>query len=114
MSSDTAPKIYRTSHQPLYKSRNSSTELPSFFCPPIDSSQLKAKMQNGIVNGNGERPKTPTVTNMSLTEYSTNPSPPRTESPESRLRAVIPEEFILPNGYPDVYLLNCTYEKENS
>jgi threonine dehydratase len=64
-------------------------------------------MQNGgVVNGtaieNG-RPRTPSLNTLSLTEYSTNPSPP-SESPRSKVKGVIPDEFILPNGYPDVSL----------
>ncbi|TVY87685.1 Threonine dehydratase, mitochondrial [Lachnellula willkommii] len=72
-------------------------------------------MQNGFVNGNGNshgsRPNTPTVVNnLSMTEYSANPSPPRTTptSPKSKVRAVVPEEFVLPNGYPDYLRLILT------
>ncbi|TVY12596.1 Mitochondrial threonine dehydratase [Lachnellula arida] len=72
-------------------------------------------MQNGLVNGNGNshgsRPNTPTVVNnLSMTEYSANPSPPRTTptSPKSKVRAVVPEEFVLPNGYPDYLRLILT------
>jgi threonine dehydratase len=64
-------------------------------------------MENGV-NGhleqelNGSRPRTPSLKNsLSLTEYSTNPSP-LNGTPRSKLRDVVPEEFILPNGYPDV------------
>ncbi|TVY28015.1 Threonine dehydratase, mitochondrial [Lachnellula hyalina] len=72
-------------------------------------------MQNGLVNGNGNshgsRPNTPiVVNNLSMTEYSANPSPPRTTptSPKSKVRAVVPEEFVLPNGYPDYLRLILT------
>lgn len=71
-------------------------------------------MQNELVNGNGNshgsRPNTPTVVNnLSMTEYSANPSPPRTTpgSPKSKVKSVVPEEFVLPNGYPDVCTLDC-------
>jgi threonine dehydratase len=64
-------------------------------------------MENGVVvNGKGienGRPRTPSLNTLSLTEYSTNPSPP-SESPRSKVKGVIPDEFILPNGYPDVGL----------
>jgi hypothetical protein len=58
---------------------------------------------NGIAKGDGteSRPRTPNMNTLSLTEYSTNPSPP-SQSPRSKIRGVIPDEFILPNGYPDV------------
>ena len=58
-------------------------------------------------NGNGDvpistsRPRTPSLNTLSLTEYSSNPTPP-SESPRSKVRGLIPDEFILPNGYPDV------------
>ncbi|PMD31427.1 threonine dehydratase-like protein [Hyaloscypha variabilis F] len=72
-------------------------------------------MENGIVvNGNGKaspaengRPSTPSLNTLSLTEYSTNPSPP-SESPRNKIRGVVPDEFILPNGYPDYLRLILT------
>ncbi|KAH7326993.1 threonine dehydratase-like protein [Rhexocercosporidium sp. MPI-PUGE-AT-0058] len=68
-------------------------------------------MENGVkANGqtNGDsRPRTPSLNSFSLTEYSTMPSPP-SESPKSKIRGVVPEEFILPNGYPDYLRLILT------
>ncbi|KAK0113339.1 hypothetical protein ONS96_014204 [Cadophora gregata f. sp. sojae] len=65
-------------------------------------------MENGVkVNGetpNSSRPRTPSLNSFSLTEYTTMPSPP-SESPVSKIKGVVPEEFILPNGYPDVWVL---------
>ncbi|EKD21817.1 uncharacterized protein L3040_005330 [Drepanopeziza brunnea f. sp. 'multigermtubi'] len=64
-------------------------------------------MENGAkINGepNGTSPpRTPSSNSFSLTEYSANPSPPRGSpgSPKSRLKGLIPDEFLLPNGYPD-------------
>ncbi|KAF7856281.1 hypothetical protein EAF04_009809 [Stromatinia cepivora] len=67
-------------------------------------------MENGVVT-NGEtsssRPRTPSLNAFSLTEYTTNPSPP-CESPKSKVRSVVPQEFILPNGYPDYLRLILT------
>ncbi|KAI1638722.1 threonine dehydratase [Biscogniauxia mediterranea] len=63
---------------------------------PIDT-----VMANGVGNGvNGHAPRTPSRSGLSLTEYSANPSPP-SEEKQARMRNVVPEEFILPNGYPD-------------
>jgi hypothetical protein len=106
-SSSDAAKNYVDNAQPHYVSNNSSTTLPSFFCPIFDYASLQKKMENGIVNGNGTangRPRTPSLNALSLTEYSSNPSPPSAASPKSKIRAVIPPEFVLPNGYPDVCL----------
>ncbi|RDL31177.1 Threonine dehydratase [Venustampulla echinocandica] len=86
-------------------------------------------MDNGVVlNGNGHnndeancngkdsdhnpdrRPRalrTPSLSSLSLTEYSTNPSPP-SATPKSKTKGVIPEEFLLPNGYPDYLRLILT------
>jgi hypothetical protein len=57
---------------------------------------------NGAVNGtNGEsRPQTP-MTGMALTEYSANPSTPSAEK-QARLKEIVPDEYLLPTGYPDV------------
>jgi threonine dehydratase len=37
-----------------------------------------------------------------LTEYSSNPTPPQSGSPKSKTKWLLPDEFILPNGHPDV------------
>ncbi|TGO61947.1 hypothetical protein BCON_0023g00050 [Botryotinia convoluta] len=67
-------------------------------------------MENGTVT-NGEKtpnhPRTPSLTSFSLTEYSANPSPP-SESTKSKISSIIPQEFILPNGYPDYLRLILT------
>jgi threonine dehydratase len=57
---------------------------------------------NGIIS-----PRTPKNTGLALTEYSANPSPP-SESPQSRTNVVIPDAFLLPNGYPDYLRLILT------
>jgi threonine dehydratase len=51
---------------------------------------------NGLIS-----PRTPKHTGLALTEYSANPSPP-SEDPKSQAQKAIPEEYILPNGTPDV------------
>lgn len=45
-------------------------------------------------------PRTPKQTGLALTEYTANPSPPNESSRDKS--SVIPEAFLLPNGYPDV------------
>lgn len=51
-------------------------------------------------NGTSTRPQTPRVNSFALTEYTANPSPP-SSSPKVKTLG-IPENFLLPNGYPDV------------
>lgn len=74
-----------------------------------DSVPVDTVLANGVNNGvkdsvNGHRPQTPSMSGLSLTEYSANPSPPspQSEDHQARIRSIIPEEFILPNGHPDV------------
>lgn len=66
---------------------------------------------NGVLpNGTAARPhtpRTPSLSGLSLTEYSANPSPP-SEEKRSRLKNVIPPEFMLPNGHPDYLRLILT------
>lgn len=59
---------------------------------------------NGTANGTNDdsRPQTP-MTGMALTEYSANPSTPSAEK-QARLKEIVPEEYLLPTGYPDVSL----------
>ena len=67
----------------------------------------KNSMESGtIVNGVNSRSRTPSlnVNSLSLTEYSSNPSPP-SSSPRSKVKGIVPEEDLLPNGYPDVRLI---------
>ncbi|CAF3501888.1 unnamed protein product [Fusarium graminearum] len=56
---------------------------------------------NGTANGTNDdsRPQTP-MTGMALTEYSANPSTPSAEK-QARLKEIVPEEYLLPTGYPD-------------
>ncbi|QGI59468.1 hypothetical protein CEK27_001593 [Fusarium fujikuroi] len=58
---------------------------------------------NGTTNGtNGDshsRPHTP-MTGMALTEYSVNPSTP-SEEKRARIKEIVPDEYLLPTGYPD-------------
>lgn len=67
-----------------------------------------AVMTNGTLNGvNGDhppRPRTPQPAGMSLTEYSANPSTPPEER-RSRIKGVVPEDFLLPDGHPDVRII---------
>ena len=76
---------------------------------PNGTSGADASSNGSVVNGtspsstavNGHRPHTPSLSGLSLTEYSANPSPP-SEDKRARLRQTIPDEFVLPSGYPDV------------
>ncbi|KAF2022362.1 threonine dehydratase I [Aaosphaeria arxii CBS 175.79] len=55
---------------------------------------------NGVMT-----PRTPKPTGLSLTEYSANPSPP---SEQATKKTLVPDAFILPNGYPDYLRLILT------
>lgn len=67
-----------------------------------DAVPVDTVLANGDKNGvNGHTPRTPSLTGLSLTEYSANPSPP-SEDHQARIRKIVPSEFILPNGHPDV------------
>ena len=46
------------------------------------------------------RPHTPKGS-MALTDYSVNPSTPSAEK-RQHIRDIVPEDFLLPNGHPDV------------
>ncbi|KAH9439682.1 hypothetical protein MCOR02_003224 [Pyricularia oryzae] len=51
--------------------------------------------------------RTPSLTGLSLTEYSANPSPPA-ESKRRKAKKVIPDDYILPSGHPDYLRLILT------
>lgn len=56
---------------------------------------------NGGLYSGVQTPKTPVASTLSLTEYSANPTPPK-ESTKEKAQSLVPEAFLLPNGYPDV------------
>jgi hypothetical protein len=66
-------------------------------------------MDNGTVTGDGIRPQTPNVNGLSLTEYAANPSPSN-EGPKTQ-ESVVPAEFMLPNGTPDVRLFRMSMDQ---
>lgn len=54
--------------------------------------------------------ETPAVNSLSLTEYTANPSPPSSTPKEKISHAGVPQEYLLPSGYPDViYSLSSTF-----
>ncbi|GKT92178.1 LOW QUALITY PROTEIN: threonine ammonia-lyase [Colletotrichum tofieldiae] len=73
--------------------------MPESTEPPV-----VAVMTNDTLNGvNGHhppRPRTPQPQGLSLTEYSANPSTPPEER-RSRIKGVVPDDFLLPDGHPD-------------
>lgn len=80
-----------------------------------DTVPVDTVLANGVKNGaNGHAPRTPSLSALSLTEYSANPSPP-SEDHQARIKKIVPDEFILPNGHPDVRnsssqrLFSCYY-----
>ncbi|KAI9743551.1 MAG: hypothetical protein M1818_002866 [Claussenomyces sp. TS43310] len=65
-------------------------------------------MENDLTsngNGNGHRPQTPSLNSFSMTEYAANPSPP--EGVEKKA-SLVPEDYLLPSGYPDYLRLILT------
>lgn len=61
-----------------------------------------------VTNGGVHTPRTPSLNGFSLTEYTANPSPPR-KGKKPDVLSLIPAEFILPNGYPDVRSYSTAY-----
>jgi threonine dehydratase len=58
---------------------------------------------------NGTRtPQTPRHHSLSMTEYAANPTPPSERVARPAALADIPEDYILPNGYPDYLRLILT------
>ncbi|EOO02336.1 putative threonine dehydratase protein [Phaeoacremonium minimum UCRPA7] len=71
------------------------------------SSSSSSSSANINININGHRPHTPSLSGLSLTEYSANPSPP-SEDKRIRIKKTVPDEFLLPTGYPDYLRLILT------
>lgn len=58
---------------------------------------------NGSVSSPRTPQRTPSISGLALTEYSAKPSPPSEERGD-RIKSIVPDEFLLPNGHPDVRL----------
>ncbi|KAF2103165.1 threonine dehydratase I [Rhizodiscina lignyota] len=68
-----------------------------------------ATPQNHEDGANGiSIPGTPINSSLALTEYTTNPSPPQPSTPKSNAQSIVPQAFLLPNGYPDYLRLILT------
>ncbi|POS83427.1 threonine dehydratase-like protein [Erysiphe pulchra] len=63
--------------------------------------------QNGSILNENNRSRTPSLNSLSLTEYSSRP-PPASQSPMNDIKKVVPDEYLLPNGYPDYLRLILT------
>ena len=56
-------------------------------------------------------PQTPKTNGLSLTEYTANPTPPNEKQNHKSLAlSQIPEDYLLPNGYPDVRSLHSVVQ----
>ncbi|KAI7329089.1 Threonine dehydratase [Hortaea werneckii] len=63
-----------------------------------------------VTNGTHE-PETPKPAHapLALTEYSANPSPKTSTTPKEKIKSAgVPEDYLLPNGYPDYLRLILT------
>jgi len=65
---------------------------------PFDTSVIDNIMMNGV---NGHIPREPSLPGLSLTEYSASLSL-SSEDHRHRIRQIVPDGYVLPNGNPDV------------
>ncbi|RMD44321.1 hypothetical protein DV735_g878, partial [Chaetothyriales sp. CBS 134920] len=74
---------------------------------------LPSLLPSAILNGSGSStsgtstPETPRVSSLSLTEYAANPTPPGERVPELA-KYDVPDDFLLPSGFPDYLRLILT------
>jgi len=61
-----------------------------------------------VVTNGVSTPPTPSKNTLSLTEYSTEPSPPSEDPRQKALDAGVPDHLLLPTGYPDYLRLILT------
>ncbi|KAH9903762.1 threonine dehydratase-like protein [Xylariomycetidae sp. FL2044] len=78
--------------------------MPGPVGTTVDTAAANGVRTNGV---NGHTPRTPSLTGLSLTEYSANPSPP-SEDKQARIKKIVPDEYLLPNGHPDYLRLILT------
>lgn len=66
---------------------------------------IEINNRNNRRYGHGTHRSHNSRTSMALTDYSINPSTP-SDQKRQRIRDMIPEDFLLPNGHPDVSCLS--------
>jgi hypothetical protein len=78
------------------------------FSTPCNQ-EVCTEMADVVVPNGDHMPSTPKKSGLSLTEYTTNPSPKsESSSPKEKIQFAIPDAFILPNGFPDVIVKKRT------
>lgn len=97
-------------HKSLKAESEESCTMPGPPAVPIDVALANGTHANDV-NGRGHVPRTPSLSGLSLTEYSANPSPP-SEDKRARMRQIVPDEFLLPNGHPDVSAILLCIDKQ--
>lgn len=76
---------------------------------PDDASNSESDDPHGVAEINNRRYGHPlhrsrnSRTSMALTDYSVNPSTP-SDHKRQHIRDIVPEDYLLPNGHPDVSL----------
>ncbi|CAP65299.1 uncharacterized protein PODANS_5_5320 [Podospora anserina S mat+] len=71
--------------------------------------QLPTAFRNGNGGlGAGGLPRNMSLNSFALTEYSAKPTPPA-EDKKDEVKKVVPDEYLLPNGNPDLIILRVQY-----
>ena len=86
-------------------------ELPSLTFNHFKKKYFSDNMETpNSVDGAPNFSRTPSLTSLSLTEYAANPSPPRTgeKHGKEKVTDVVPLDYMLPSGYPDVSFYNLS------
>ncbi|PSR88759.1 putative threonine protein [Coniella lustricola] len=86
---------------------SAASEQPSSSALNGTTSSSAHDQTQGNSHTLGHTARTPSMTALSMTEYSANPSPP-SSSPTGRVRSIVPPEFLLPSGHPDYLRLILT------
>jgi len=69
--------------------------------PQAQQTHIARQLDEGLA-------RTPSLTSFSLTEYSAKPTP-STEDRKTHMKKIVPDEFLLPNGNPDVSPSCCLF-----
>lgn len=75
--------------------------------PVINGMDTASQADAAQSSSNMSLPRTPSLGSLALTEYSAQPTPP-TEDRKTRVNKIVPDEFLLPNGNPDVRSLGSS------
>lgn len=87
----------------MASSENPDTAVEAFSSTKGSIAIVQGESTQTATQSDGPLARTPSLSSLALTEYSARPTP-AADDRETHVKRIVPDEFLLPNGTPDVSL----------